>query len=42
MSRRPKAWSTRWIYEFIKAHGGQYDIVMMCRALEVTCSGYYA
>jgi putative transposase len=42
MSMRPKSWSTRWIYEFIKAHRKQYDVLMMCRALDVTRSGYYA
>ena len=32
MSTRPKAWSARWVYEFIKAHRKQYDVLMMCRA----------
>jgi putative transposase len=42
MSTRPKSWSTRRVYEFIKAHRKQYDVLMMCRALDVTRSGYYA
>lgn len=29
-------------YEFIKAHGQQYPIYLMCRVLEVSVSGYYA
>jgi hypothetical protein len=41
MSTRPKSWSTRRVYEFIKAHRKQYDALMMCRALDVTRSGYY-
>lgn len=42
MSTRSKAWSTRRIYQFIKDHSQEYDVQTMCRALEVTRSGYYA
>jgi putative transposase len=42
MSARPKSWATRRVYAFIKAHRGQYDVLLMCRALDVTRSGYYA
>jgi putative transposase len=42
MSKRTTTWATRRIYEFIKAHRDEYDIQLMCRALEVTRSGYYA
>lgn len=42
MSTRPKSWATRRVYAFIKAHRGQYDVLLMCRALDVTRSGYYA
>ena len=41
MAKRSKAWGTRRIYEFIKAHRREHDIQTMCRALEVTRSGYY-
>jgi putative transposase len=33
---------TRQIYEFMKANGHTYDATTMCRALEVTRSGFYA
>ena len=42
MAKRSKAWGTRRLYEFIKAHGHEHDIQTMCHALEVTRSGYYA
>jgi HTH-like domain len=42
MAKRTKAWGTRRIYEFIKARRREHDIQTMCRALEVTRSGYYA
>jgi len=42
MSTRPKSWATRRVYAFIKAHRSQYDVLLMCRALDVTRSGYYA
>ena len=41
MSTRSKAWSTRRIYQFIKDHSQEYDVQTMCRAMEVTRSGYY-
>jgi putative transposase len=42
MSERSGTWGIRRIYEFIKVHQQEYDIKTMCRALEVTRSGYYA
>jgi hypothetical protein len=39
MAKRSKAWGTRRIYEFIKAHRHEHDIQTMCSALEVTRSG---
>jgi putative transposase len=42
MSSRSKAWGTRRIYEFIKAHNHEYDIKTMCRVLDVSRAGYYA
>src|SRR5215468_2103700 len=42
MSRRSRIWSTRWIYKFIKDHRRECDVKTMCRALEVTRSGFYA
>jgi putative transposase len=42
MAKRSKAWGTRRIYEFIKAHRHEHDTQTMCSALEVTRSGYYA
>jgi len=42
MAKRSKAWGTRRIYEFIKAHRHEHDVQTMCSALEVTRSGYYA
>lgn len=39
---RSKAWGTRRIYEFIKAHSDEYDIKTMCRVLDVARAGYYA
>lgn len=42
MPKRSTPWSTRRIYEFIKAHCRTYDVKAMCRALGVTRSGYYA
>jgi len=41
MSRRSRIWSTRWIYKFIKDHRRECDVKTMCRALEVTRSGFY-
>ena len=41
MFRRSRVWSTRWIYKFIKDHRHEYDVKTMCRALEVTRSGFY-
>jgi transposase InsO family protein len=35
MAKRSKAWGTRRIYEFIKAHGHPHDVQIMRRALEV-------
>jgi hypothetical protein len=40
MAKRSKAWGTRRIYEFIKAHRHEHDVQTMCSALEVTRSGY--
>ena len=34
MAKRPKAWATRRIYEFIKAHRQEHDVQTMCRTLE--------
>lgn len=42
MAKRSKLWSTRRLYEFIKAYGREHDIQTMYRALEVTRSCYYA
>jgi len=42
MSSRSRAWRTRRIYEFIKAHSHEYDIKTMCRVLDVARAGYYA
>lgn len=28
-------------YEFIKAHGKEFNIAIMCRVLEVSRNGYY-
>ena len=42
MAKRSKAWATRRIYEFIKAHRQEHDVQTMCRALGITRSGYYA
>jgi len=42
MAKRSKAWGTRRIYEFIKAHQHKHNVQTMCRVLEVTRSGYYA
>jgi putative transposase len=42
MARRPKAWGTRRIYEFIKVHRREYNVQTMCQALGVTRSGYYS
>jgi hypothetical protein len=41
MSSRSRAWSTRRIYEFVRAHRREYEVKTMCRALEVTRSGFY-
>ncbi len=41
MFRRSRVWSTRWIYKFIKDHRHECDVKTMCRALEVTRSGFY-
>src|SRR5579863_10069257 len=42
MSSRSRAWRTRRIYEFLKAHSHEYDIKTMCRVLDVARAGYYA
>lgn len=42
MSSRSRAWRTRRIYEFIKAHSHEYDIKTMCQVLDVARAGYYA
>ena len=42
MSSRSSPWSTRWIYEFIKVHRREFEVQTMCRALEVSPSGFYA
>jgi putative transposase len=42
MSSRSRAWRTRRIYGFIKAHSHEYDIKTMCRVLDVARAGYYA
>jgi putative transposase len=42
MTKRSKTWGTRRVYEFIKAHQHKHNVQTMCRALEVTRSGYYA
>lgn len=34
--------SVRRTYEFIKAHRDEYDVVTMCRVLDVARAGYYA
>lgn len=41
MSSRQKAWGTRRIYRFVKAHGDEYGIKTMCRVLDVARAGYY-
>ncbi|MGX9391913.1 hypothetical protein ACWX0K_23655 [Nitrobacteraceae bacterium UC4446_H13] len=42
MSKRQKSWDVRRAYEFIKAHRHEYDIKTMCRALEISRTGYCA
>jgi hypothetical protein len=42
MSKRSNPWGTRRIYEFIKANRQEYDVKLMCSALGVSRSGYYA
>jgi putative transposase len=41
MSSRSSPWSTRRIYEFIRAHRREYEVQTMCRALGVSPSGFY-
>ena len=42
MPTRASTRKTRRIYEFIKANRNAYDVRTMCRALDVTRSGFYA
>jgi putative transposase len=42
MSTQRSAGRVRAIYEFIKSNRGEYRVQMMCRALGVAKSGYYA
>ena len=42
MSKRSNPWSTRRVYEFVKAQRRSYDVKTMCRVLGVTRIGYYA
>lgn len=42
MPTRASTRKTRQIYEFIKANRGTFDVRTMCRALDVTRSGFYA
>lgn len=42
MERQRHPRGIRIKYEFIKAHEKEFSIVMMCRVLEVSRSGYYA
>lgn len=41
-ARCSTSWGTRRIYAFIKAHREEYDVKVMCNALGVSRSGYYA
>ncbi len=41
MSSPISAGRVRCIYQFIRAHRGQYGIRMMCRVIGVAPSGYY-
>jgi len=42
MAKKFSSGRTRQVYEFMRAHGCEFDVRMMCRLLEVTPSGYYA
>jgi len=42
MATKLSTGKVRRVYEFIKANRGQYDVMTLCRVLEVTRSGYYA
>lgn len=42
MSNHTNRKTVRTIYEFMRAHRTQYSVRMMCRALDVAPSGYYA
>ena len=42
MLTRASTRKTRQIYDFIKANRATYDVRTMCRALDVTRSGFYA
>jgi len=42
MPTRASTRKTRQIYEFIDANRNAYDVRTMCRALDVTRSGFYA
>jgi hypothetical protein len=42
MSSRSSPWSTRRLYEFIKAHRREFEVQTMCRALDINPSGFYA
>lgn len=41
MSAKPRTGRVRETYEFIKAHGKEYSVQLMCRVLGVAASGYY-
>lgn len=41
-SNESMGYSSNLFYEFIKAHSHEYDIMTMCRVLDVARAGYYA
>lgn len=41
MYSRSSPWSTRRIYEFMKAYRREFEVQTMCRALDVSPSGFY-
>jgi hypothetical protein len=42
MPVRSKRRCVRRTYEFIKSHQDEYDVVIMCRVLDVARAGHYA
>lgn len=42
MPGRSRTRRARRVYEFIKAHRDEYDVLTMCRVLDVARAGYYA